>query len=429
MLGASLEAAGFSVRYVNYADARDREPMWEIAREADAICLRVMTPTASLVAALCAEMRQANRHAYVILGGPHVDALGPAALIENSAADFALQGTAERSLPQLLSCPESPNDVPGCVYRDEDSVLTSRALGSRELVADTAPAYHLLNRAPAEYAHNVMTSRGCPFACDFCVEGASRSTARVPDRAAESVVREMGYLDHVLPAGTLVHISDSVFTLRWERVQELIDLLERQRFSLLYSFDTRADAVTTEQARALQNAGFVYFRLGLETTNDALLERSGKLMCHGDALEASSNIREGADRAAIMGYMMAGLPGSTSLSMAEDAQAIQRMIAEDVVDIIGNKLLVPYPGTSYFEDAAAMGLSIRHRDWSRYDRNSVPVYDLETMTAEQIYQGFVEQEATLAESYRQRVGIEPGDTGGGTLDYSHANYAAVTGGC
>lgn len=427
LLAAHLEASHFRVSYLNYTDPADRVRLESAVREADAVCLMVLTPTAVLVRDLCSWARGENKQALILIGGPHVSALPMRTLSECRDADFALTGDSHVSLPLLLDSPEAPDAVHGVYYRDADGTIRQSSAHTVEQdSSELMPAYHLLGRPLSQYAHNVMTVRGCPFNCSFCADRATRSRIGISERPVASVLDELTILSRNLPAGTLVHFSDAVFTHDWERVEELIRRLKASDIELLYSFDTRPDLIDSRLAGALQDAGFIYFRLGFESLQDGVLARTGKGIRHLEILQASQTIREAAPRAAILGYMVAGLPGSTAASMREEAGEIARLISEGVADVIGNKILVPYPGTLYFEDPEGSGINMRTMDWSLYDRNSMPVYDLASLGAEEIYEGFLIQETALVHAYGRIMGDTVQlEAVGGPIDYAHANYTGM----
>lgn len=71
--------------------------------------------------------------------------------------------------------------------------------------------------------------------------------------------------------------------------------------------------------------------------------------------------------------------------------------------MIGNKVLVPYPGTPYFESPWRHQMELLHQNWSKYDRLSLPVYRLANLTEYQIYFGFLTLESILLQAYETRI--------------------------
>jgi hypothetical protein len=79
------------------------------------------------------------------------------------------------------------------------------------------------------------------------------------------------------------------------------------------------------------------------------------------------------------------------------------LVLKDLVDIIGNKIFVPYPGTPFFQQPNDFNITIKTKQWSKYDRRSFPVYELKDLSAEEIYTGYLFQEAILLQAYKDKL--------------------------
>jgi radical SAM superfamily enzyme YgiQ (UPF0313 family) len=168
--------------------------------------------------------------------------------------------------------------------------------------------------------------------------------------------------------------------------------------------------------------------MGFESVIDEILTISSKSITHAEQCEASETIRRVSDKLAIHAYMLTGLPGTTLDSLLNDAVNIRNLVKEDWVDIVGNKILVPYPGTPYYESARDYGIRIHTNAWSRYDRRSYPVYSLPNLSQDELYLGYLMQEAVLTRAYLEKLesaGIPVDKLENITfgLDYLFANYA------
>src|SRR5713101_6874842 len=117
----------------------------------------------------------------VILGGVGVSDI-PEIALNYTRADIVSNGEAENVLPPLLKAIEERRaceDLPGFVYRrGGDIIKQARAAAPDDLDALPYPAYHLFDvdyistksyngRGPRSL--HLMTSRGCPFKCNFCI--------------------------------------------------------------------------------------------------------------------------------------------------------------------------------------------------------------------------------------------------------------------
>lgn len=141
--------------------------------------------------------------------------------------------------------------------------------------------------------------------------------------------------------GTLIHFSDSVFTLDKERTLELCYLLAKAQLDVVFSCDTRVDHVDADIVKALANARFATIRLGVEDLDDTILSAINKNITTDQTLQTLDSIRRVAPNMNILAYMITGLPGSTIETLHQTAHTIRNLILHKKVDIIGNKVLVP----------------------------------------------------------------------------------------
>jgi hypothetical protein len=106
----------------------------------------------------------------------------PEIALNYTRADLVSNGEAENVLPPLLKALEERRpceDLPGFVYRrGEDIIKQARAAAPNDLDALPYPAYHLFDvdyistrsyNGRGSRSLHLMTSRGCPFKCNFCI--------------------------------------------------------------------------------------------------------------------------------------------------------------------------------------------------------------------------------------------------------------------
>jgi len=206
---------------------------------------------------------------------------------------------------------------------------------------------------------------------------------------------------HLAPT-SLIHFSDSIFNLNWDSKSDLIDRLTKSNYDLNFSCDTRVDLMTVDQVKQMANAGFKYIRMGFENVNDDILAMSNKSISNSMQIEACDLIRRVDNSIAIHAYMMTGLPGTKRTTLMNDALSIRDLILNDHVDIVGNKIFVPYPGLGYSESKNS-SLFIDTKEWKRYDRRSYPVYHFLDFKCGRNYSGYLFQEAILTQTYKEKL--------------------------
>lgn len=406
ILAACLEQSGFNVQYFVHLDFQDRKRFVNLIKESDAICLSAVTLTIDLAAKVSKLAKKINPRIVTIIGGAHATSLPFETMRDYPEFDILLSGKCENRIVSLLRNVSHPDNVGGAYYRvNKNEIVKSVAKIETITLSETpSPAYHLLSRSLSQYSHNIRTSEGCPYKCNFCVERHSWNSVLESEYTVKQIANEVEFLSAHLPKNTLLHFSDAVFNLRNDRTIELAKEISKLDTGLIFSFDTRVDLIDEKQIAMLKNANFAFFRLGFESTNSHILDMSLKSTTWLQQKAASEIIRKTAPNAAIFAYWITGLPGTTQETLFSDIEIIQKLIDFNTVDIVGNKVFVPYPETAQFNNPDFFGLKIYTQNWRKYDRNSIPVFHLDELSADEIYSGFIEQEKALINAYKIKLG-------------------------
>ena len=113
----------------------------------------------------------------------------------------------------------------------------------------------------------VMSSRGCPFACEFCSNVVFGSSYR--ERSPSSVVDEV---EEALALGyDRIAFADDVFTMRRERVIAVCDEIERRGLRFAWECLARVDGIDRATAEAMRRAGCRTVFFGIESGSDPIL--------------------------------------------------------------------------------------------------------------------------------------------------------------
>ena len=118
----------------------------------------------------------------------------------------------------------------------------------------------------------IMTSRGCPFACDFCSrpvfgdEFRSRSASKVADEIEEVI--SLGY--------NRIWFADDCFTLNRKRLIEVCDEIIKRGLKIDWECLSRVDTLDSDIADKMKQAGCVRMFFGMESGNDSILKIMNK---------------------------------------------------------------------------------------------------------------------------------------------------------
>jgi len=299
---------------------------------------------------------------YTLVGGI-VPTICPDDVLSDNRIDAVIRGEGEEIFRQFVK-EGKPNKVLGMSFRDEEGKIIHNL--DRPLIKKLDllpyPARHL--RDP-RYRYtlflwnvaidSLLTSRGCPFKCDFChATTFYRNTWR--SRSPENVVNEI----KKIPA-KLIFIWDDNFTADMARVEKICDLLIKEGISKFYAIQARADAFSKHPqiVSKMSKAGFVGVLLGIESPSNAQLDKWCKHQDIKDVKEAIKILHK--HKIAVSSSFMVG-----DLNETEDAiTQIYRFAKEITVDFLNIFPLTPFPGTDKYEELKNKGLLIT-TDWQRF---------------------------------------------------------------
>ncbi|MCZ7586243.1 MAG: cobalamin-dependent protein [Deltaproteobacteria bacterium] len=204
-------------------------------------------------------VRRANPNAFVVLGGPHVNAY-PEQSARFPGVDVAMQGDGEVPLARLLDTLEGGGDlasVPNILIKREDgSVFQSDCVPNIEDLdslpfADREacpPGLYYTPGMKAARTTTMMSSRGCPLRCTFCNVPHSyrkRSPEHVVEEIVECVER-YGIED--------IHFVDDFFNLTVDRVMQISEEILRRGVKVGWSFKATVRQTSREMIRLAQRA-------------------------------------------------------------------------------------------------------------------------------------------------------------------------------
>jgi anaerobic magnesium-protoporphyrin IX monomethyl ester cyclase len=365
------------------------------------------------------------RGAATIAFGTHVTPMPVATMEAYPALDYVLYGEPELSLRELvdgldaegapwsaLECaapaladalarlfrqgdptwtPVQPNDaaldqrlasVTGLAWRRGHEVVVN---APRPLIADLdalpLPRHDLLPlrsyRAPlvkGPYSF-VVTSRGCPAGCRFCIKHVSYGRS-VRFRSPEHVLAE---IEQLVGLGVRsVHMYADLFTVNRDHVMGICEGLLERDLRVRWTCNSRVDFVDPEMLTAMARSGCWMISWGIESGDEGMLRRMQKGTTLGGVRRALGWARHAGIRN--WGYFIIGLPGETVAS-------IQRTIAfskELPLDLALFHIAAPHPGTPFFFEVLENGWFRPGARWEEVDMDRSTVLAYPDLPAEEL---------------------------------------------
>lgn len=295
------------------------------------------------------DMAKAQGSTVILCGA---DATDHADLYLQRGADYVLLGEGEITLGELL------DTLTGRSHQPIDSILglaspvtryPLRRPDIRELDSLPFPAWDLVDlpryrklwrERHGYYSMNMVTTRGCPYHCNWCAKPiwGQRYNVRSPENVAAEMkwLKEQHRPDHLW-------FADDILGLKPGWIEHWADRLREMDAIIPFKCLTRADLVTESAAAALASAGCRTVWIGAESGSQKILDAMEKGDTVQDIYTAARRLR--AQGMAVGFFLQFGYPGETW----EDIQLTLKMVRECLPDDIGISVSYPLPGTKFYE--------------------------------------------------------------------------------
>ena len=300
--------------------------------------------------------------------GPHASTTPAAAMRRAPAVDGMFVGEPEDGVQQLAGL-ESLGDlgaVPSLTWRRGSEIVphpaTARTPGfcdmpypAWDLVPLASYSLPLVNRPYVL----VETSRGCPYACDFCVAPIHQGH-KFRERSAKSLVDEIerGYREFGID---FFYLWGDTVTLNVKSFTAFCDELIARKLPIQWFGNARADNLTDPAfVHRLRKAGCWMLAMGIETESEDIRKDMVKRLERQKIQTALTNMRDAGIRS--FAFFILGYPGE---SVATINQTIDYAIALDP-DFANFYPAVPYPGTELYNKVVKDGMLVEE-DWSRME--------------------------------------------------------------
>ncbi len=221
--------------------------------------------------------------------------------------------------------------------------LDQLAFPSRDLI-DMDQYRSAWKSAHGYFSLNIVTSRGCPYRCNWCAKPIYGDSFSM--RSPAMVAEEMRQLKYEFGAEHL-WFADDIFGLRPKWVREFADEVEKLDAAIPFKMQTRVDLMTPGSVSALRRSGCVEAWMGAESGSQKILDAMDKGTRVDQIAKARENLRHEGIRACY--FLQFGYPGETW----HDIQNTIKLVRDTRPDDIGVSVSYPLPGTKFFERVQA----------------------------------------------------------------------------
>lgn len=258
---------------------------------------------------ICEILKMVLPHIKIILGGPEVSFDGRQILEENHYIDFIIYGEGELTFKELVQSfinnSQDYKDILGLIYRQGESIYIN---GGRPLIRklDTIPSPYL--HIGNQFENRIVyyeSSRGCPFACEFCL---SSTIDGVRYFGIDRVKKDLEKL--IEGNVNQVKFVDRTFNANKKHIMEIMNfIIDKDPVDINFHFEVTAHLLDEETLEFLRNVkeGLFQFEIGVQSTNDDTIDVVGrttdfhKLVYVVERIKSYKNIHQHLD-------LIAGLP-------------------------------------------------------------------------------------------------------------------------
>jgi anaerobic magnesium-protoporphyrin IX monomethyl ester cyclase len=243
------------------------------------------------------------------------------------------------------------DDIAGLVLADGPCSMkrTAHRAALRDLDVLPLPAWELVDakayetawrNAHGRFSWNMVTSRGCPFGCNWCAKPIFGR--RYAQRSPASVAAELRALkDTVNPDH--IWFADDIFGLTAGWVLDFAREVRTRDVRIPFMMQSRANLMTPTVVSALAAAGAEEVWMGVESGSQHILDAMDKGTTVDEVRNATRALKAHGIRACW--FIQLGYPSENW----EDVEMTRAVIRDEQPDDIGVSVAYPLPGTTFYE--------------------------------------------------------------------------------
>jgi anaerobic magnesium-protoporphyrin IX monomethyl ester cyclase len=376
---AVVEQSGFDVSFIDAI--MDELSIEEFAQQVHDLgprlaLIETSTPSIEFDLETAVAVKRLSPETFVALLGSHVTYFDQQTVAGNPAVDAVIRGEFEHTAADLacaLQAGGGLSQVPGITYRDDGGHIRTNPDRPRFEPLDQMPfpARHIVKgegyRAGIYSGGRptaMVSSRGCPYHCTFCLWPDALYGHKFRARSAENVVDEIE--EAVRTYGhDEIYFDDDTFTIDHQRVLDICRLMRERGLDkeVEWIAQCRVDTVDREMLEAMKGANCGYILFGVESGSPTMLKKMKK----GITLDKVRAAFKLAKQVGIktQAFFLFGIPGETRETIRETIEFAKEINASSTQFAIA----IPHPGTALYNECKANGW-LTSENWTDYTAES-----------------------------------------------------------
>lgn len=262
-----------------------------------------------------------------VLVGPHVSVMDKDTLETNVEINAVARREYEETVLELCQAVRDNrpfSSIKGLTYRENGEIVRNvnrpfiKDLDKLPFVSKTYNKFlnykHYFSSIALYPQVTIITGRGCPYACKFCVYPQTQMGQGYRFRKISIVLDEIEYILNAFPEIEEIFFEDDTLTANKNRCIDFCNQIKQRNLKFSWTANSRAD-IDLETLQAMKSAGCRLLCVGIESGNQKILDNIGKQL----TLEQIRNFFRDSKLAGILihGCFMVGNPGETANTMKQ----------------------------------------------------------------------------------------------------------------
>jgi len=204
----------------------------------------------------------------------------------------------------------------------------------------------------------MVTSRGCPYHCTYCLWPGTLYGHHFRARSSLNVVEEIEQVvrDYHIDE---IYFDDDSLALDRKRILEICRLIKERQLKVKWISQCRVDSMDEEVVQSIKQAGCRYIRFGVESGSQRMLQTMKKGVTLGKIRKAFELCRGVGIKT--QAFFLFGIPGETEDSIRETIKFAKELRADSAQFAV----VIPHPGTELYRICQDNGW-LKYNSWEDF---------------------------------------------------------------
>lgn len=233
---------------------------------------------------VCRIVKEVNQDIIVVMGGADPTARYKK-ILANNICDYCVLGEGEFAFNNLLLAlknGESPKGIAGIAYKENEEIIFTRYEKIEDLDSLPLPSYDLMNPNSIYFNTNkrfkkksfpIVTSRGCPYFCNFCSIHLHMGY-KFRSHSVEYVINHIKFLQKNFGTKHIRFMDDNL-SYDLERFEKILDGIIESNLNITWDTPNgiRADTLNYDFLVKMKQSGCVLLILAIESGSQRVLDQ------------------------------------------------------------------------------------------------------------------------------------------------------------